>query len=271
MQLGIGSYTYGWNIAHKNKLLRHTMNEYSLIEKTKQFGVKVLQIGDNLPMHEWDEKRLNMFRRKLKEDKIELEIGARGLIQENLSKHLILCRKLNARVLRFIIDDKNYQPSLHEINNIVEINIKLLKRNNVVLALENHDRFTAADYAYMIKQVGSKLVGICLDTANSIATGEGLASIIDILSPYTVNLHLKDFGILRLPHKQGFIVDGRIAGQGLLNIPSLIKKILQNNQCHTCILEQWVPPEKNIKATLEKENQWAEKSMAYLKGLPLWL
>jgi sugar phosphate isomerase/epimerase len=136
--------------------------------------------------------------------------------------------------------------------------------------LENHDRFTPTDYAYMVKQIGSNLVGICLDTANSIAAGEGLASIIDILSPFTVNLHLKDFGFSRLSHKQGFIVDGRIAGEGLLNIPSLIKKILQYNRCRTCLLEQWVPLEKKMKVTLEKENQWAEKSMTYLKGLALW-
>ena len=270
MQLGIGSYTYGWNVAHNNKLFRHTMDEYSLIEKTKQFGIKVLQVGDNLPMHEWDEERLNMFNRKLKENRIELEIGAKGLMEEQLHRYLELCLKFDTKVLRFIVDDKNYQPSLNEINKIIQSNIKLIKRNNVVLALENHDRFMATDYAYMIKQTGSNLVGICLDTANSIATGEGLASIIDILSPYTVNLHLKDFGISRLPHKQGFIVGGRIAGEGLLNIPSLMKKILQYNRCHTCILEQWVPPEKKIEATLEKENQWAEKSMNYLKGLSVW-
>ena len=270
MKLGIGSYTYGWNVAYKSKLHRHTMDEHGLIEKTKQFGVKVLQVGDNLPMHEWDEERLNIFKRKLKENKIELEIGARGLTEENLSRYLKLCRKFDSRVLRFIIDDKNYKPSLQEINTIIENNIKLLKRNNVVLALENHDRFTPTDYAYMVKQIGSNLVGICLDTANSIAAGEGLASIIDILSPFTVNLHLKDFGFSRLSHKQGFIVDGRIAGEGLLNIPSLIKKILQYNRCRTCLLEQWVPLEKKMKVTLEKENQWAEKSLTYLKGLALW-
>jgi hypothetical protein len=35
-------------------------------------------------------------------------------------------------------------------------------------------------------------------------------------------------------------------------------------------LEQWVQPEKAMKVTLEKENQWAEKSIAYLKSLPVW-
>jgi len=212
MQLGIGSYTYGWNVSYKNGSFPHAMDEHGLLEKTKQFGIKVLQMGDNLPMHEWDEGRLNVFKKKLKQNKIELEIGAKGFTEERLRGYLKLCRMFDTRLLRFIIDDKNYQPSLDEINNIIERNIKLLKRNNVVLALENHDRFPATDYAYMIKQSGSNIVGICLDTANSIAAGEGIASIIDILSPYAVNLHLKDFGISRLPHKQGFIVDGRIAG-----------------------------------------------------------
>ncbi|MEP7142235.1 MAG: TIM barrel protein [Ferruginibacter sp.] len=270
MQLGIGSYSYGWNVAHKSKLFSHTMDEHDLIGKAKEFGIKLLQVGDNLPMHEWDERRLNIFKKKLKENKIELEIGAKGLTKEHLCRYLKLCRKFDTRVLRFIIDDKEYQPSLHEINNIIESSIKLLTRNKVVLALENHDRFVSTDYASMIKQAGTKQVGICLDTVNSIGAGESIPSAVDILLPFTVNLHIKDYGISRLSHKQGFIIDGRIAGEGLLDIPSLIERIIGYNHCHTCILEQWVPPEKEIEATLKKEIEWAEKSIANLKNLPVW-
>ena len=235
MQLGISSYTYGWSVDHENSAASDTMDEYDLIEKAKQFGIKLLQIGDNLPLHEWDEERLKAFEKGLKENAITLEIGAKGLTADHLYRYIHLCKRFDTRILRFIIDDKEYEPSFHEIISIIESNITALEQNNITLTLENHDRFTATEYAEIIKQADSKQVGICLDTVNSMGAGEGIAYIIETLAPYTVNLHLKDFGIARLPHKQGFIVDGRIAGEGMLNIPSLIEELLQYNRRNNTI------------------------------------
>jgi sugar phosphate isomerase/epimerase len=113
--------------------------------------------------------------------------------------------------------------------------------------------------------VDSTWVGVCLDTANSIGAGEGIATITDTLLPHVVNLHLKDFGIRRLPHKQGFIVEGRIAGEGLLDIPHLLERVSARARCETCILEQWVPPLTNPEETRVKEREWAQASIAYIK------
>ncbi len=268
MQLGIGSYTYGWCIGRENNGTPPAMNECDLVDKANEFGIKLLQIGDNLPMHEWSEKRLNAFEKKLKENNFELEIGAKGLTEEHLKLYIQLCKRFDVRILRFIIDDKKYQPSLHEIISLIESHIEILTQNNIKLALENHDRFKASEYSELIKQMSSLYVGICLDTVNSMAVGESIEYIIETLAPHTVNLHMKDFGISRLCHKQGFIIDGRVAGEGLLNIPSLLGKLQHSNRCHTCILEQWVPPERSTQETLEKEQEWASKSIAYLKSLP---
>lgn len=79
-------------------------------------------------------------------------------------------------------------------------------------------------------------MGICVDTVNSIGAGESVDYIVDTLAPFTVNLHIKDFGIARLPHKQGFIVDGRIAGEGMLDIALITGILKKYNRCHTCIL-----------------------------------
>jgi hypothetical protein len=95
--------------------------------------------------------------------------------------------------------------------------------------------------------------------------GEGLEQIVEILAPYTVNLHIKDFGIKRLPHLMGFQIDGRPAGKGMLNIPWLLEEISPHNKCRTAILEQWVVPESMLSKTIQKEETWAAESIQYLK------
>ncbi len=263
MQLGISSYTYGWNVENGT-------NEIDLIESAKEFGVKLIQIGDNLPLHTFNAEQLDVFEKAVQKNGITLEIGAKGLVHEHLHQYILLCKRFNAKILRFIIDDYNYNPSIEEVISVIKSEMDLLLQYKITLALENHDRLKANEYAAIIKSIGSPSVGICLDTVNSMGAGESIETILEILLPYTVNLHIKDFGIARLPHKQGFIIDGRIAGEGLLNISSLLEKIKGFNICRTCILEQWVSPEKDYVETILKEKLWAEKSIHYLKALPYW-
>ncbi len=267
MQLGIGSYTYGWGIASINHSVQLSLNEHDLIDKAIQFDVQLLQIGDNIPLHEFDEHRLQLFESALKQNNIALEIGAKGLTSKHLQRYILLCKRFSAKILRFIIDGEGYEPDVSEAIKIIQGETEALVQNNITLALENHDRLKAKEYAEIINCVGSKQVGICLDTVNSMGAGEGLETIIDILAPLTVNLHIKDFGIIRLPHKQGFIIDGRVAGKGMLDIPKLLQKLKNYNRCHTAILEQWVPPEKDSQATIKKEQDWAQMSMTYLKNV----
>lgn len=270
MQLGIGSFTYGWGVDkdYNESVNLQPLNELGLIERAKQFNVQLLQIGDNLPMHEWTEERLKVFEKLLQQNHIVLEIGARGLTEEHLHRYIQLCKRFNTKLLRFVTDGIGWEPSIKEIISIIQNNVSLLHQHNITLALENHDRFKAIDYVEIMNSVNSPEVGICLDTVNSTGAGESVEYIVDTLAPFTVNLHIKDFGIARLPHKQGFIIDGRIAGEGMLDVAMVIGFLNKYNRCHTCILEQWTSPEKDNQLTIQKELDWATKGIKNLKLLP---
>ncbi|MGL6267107.1 MAG: sugar phosphate isomerase/epimerase family protein, partial [Chitinophagaceae bacterium] len=210
MKLGIGSYTYGWNvdIAYNKDIRLKAMDESDLIEKAVQFNIHLLQLGDNLPMHEWNELRLNAFEQSLKQHQIILEIGARGLTEDHLYRYIHLCKRFNSKILRFVTDGQGWKPSIDQIVNCISSNLSCLIDNDITLALENHDRFKSTEYAEIMNRVNNVHLGICLDTVNSMGAGESVDYIVDTLSPYTVNLHIKEFGIARLAHNQGFIIDG---------------------------------------------------------------
>jgi len=97
--------------------------------------------------------------------------------------------------------------------------------------------------------------------------GEGFETVSDMLLPYTINLHIKDFNVKRVSHKMGFIVEGRPAGKGSLNIEKLAGRLQEYGKCNTAVLELWTPPESSIDLTIEKEKKWADESVSFLRNI----
>ncbi len=233
-------------------------------------GVRLVQFGDNWPLHELSADQVAVLSQRSVDSGIIVEVGARGLTEGHLEKYIGLTHLLKSRLLRFVIDASGYEPVIDEVVEILRNAVPALTKAGVVLGIENHDRLLAREFASIVERVGSSQVGICLDSVNSMGAGEGLEEVVRTLAPYTVNLHLKDFGIQRLPHLMGFQIDGRPAGKGMLNIPWLVEQVDQYSQCETAILEQWVVPEPTIEATIDKEKAWAEESVNYLKDSRLF-
>jgi L-ribulose-5-phosphate 3-epimerase UlaE len=97
--------------------------------------------------------------------------------------------------------------------------------------------------------------------------GEGFETVSEILLPYTINLHLKDFSIRRVSYKMGLLIEGRPAGKGMLNIRELVERLSVTKRCDSAILELWTVPEPEIEETIKKEEQWAQESISYLKDI----
>ena len=268
MILGISSFTYGWAIGIEGNMPPNPLNEVDLVNKTVQAGLFCLQIGDNLPLHLFSEERLARLKTLVIKDNIRLEIGARKLTPEHLQRYIKLAAFFESPLLRFVIDGDHYEPDSATIIHIIKDALPILKENNIILGIENHDRFKATALASIMDAVASDQVGICLDCVNSLGAGEGFEWVSDVLSPYTVNLHIKDFSIKRFPHKMGFTVTGSATGKGMLNLPLLLEKLSKHKRCTSAVLEQWMAPEEKIEDTVTKEDAWAAEGIQYLKQLP---
>ncbi len=268
MKLGISSYTFGWAIGIPERGIKPSLTEQGLIAFAKHFRVDTIQLGDNLPVHEWPLKRLKEFAARTADEGIRVELGARGLTFEHLLRYVELAHIVNAPLIRFVTDNSLHEPSVPTIIETLQLALPELRSANVKVGIENHDRLKARELAFIMESVSSRAVGVCLDSANSLGAGEGLDTVIAELAPHTINLHIKDFTITRLPHKMGFTVEGARAGNGMTDIPNLLEKVSLYNRCESAILEQWVPPGDDIHETIAKEKQWAADGVAYLLSLP---
>src|ERR1043165_8034176 len=237
MKLGISSFTFGWAVGVQSHPPVSPLDELGLLEKARVLGVNLLQIGDNLPLHTFDPRRLSNLASSAAKQGIQLEIGARGLTPDRVMTYVRIARTVGAHLIRFVIDDANYNPAPENVTSILREVAPSLE--GLTLGIENHDRFPAATLRYIIAKAGSDRIGVCLDTDNSLGTGEGIETVAAVLAPLTVNLHIKDFAIERVPHLMGFSVNGRPAGAGMLDVPPLLRLLLPYGRCATAVLELW--------------------------------
>ena len=263
MTLGLSSYTYGWAVGVPGHEPARPMDEHGLLDQCRQHGVKLLQIGDNLPLHTFAAARLDALASRAAREGVQLEVGARRLTVERVAEYAVIARRVGAKLIRFVIDDADHHPSPEAVTKVLGRCAPAL--DGLTLGLENHDRFPAATLRRIATGAGSSRIGICLDTANSLGAGEGIESAAATLAPLTVNLHIKDFHIERAPHRMGFTVSGRPAGAGMLNLPALLEQLAPFQRCETAILELWTPPEPQLEMTLAKEAAWAVQSLDFLK------
>ena len=267
MHLGISTYSFPWSFGVEDFVPAKPFNYKDLLLAAAEKNIKYVQFGDNYPLHVLPGNELENLVKLADELQINVQVGTNGLTVLNVNNYLVIARKVKSPFLRIVIDNDDYRPTEEEIISILKGLIPALLQANVQLLLENHDRFKAKTLKQIIENTDPKWIGICLDTANSLGAGEGIGEVIEILSPYTVNLHIKDFKIRRLKHKMGFDVSGCAAGDGMLDIPRLLKEIGKHGKCETATLELWSKPDQTIEQTIQKEKKWADKSIDYLKTL----
>ena len=266
MQLGISSYTFPWAVGMEGYQPARSLTAFDLLDYAFENEIHFLQIGDNLPLHLLTEDELLLLKHSADNNKITLQVGTRGLVTEHIHCYLSIAKTLNSSFLRVVIDDNNFKPPVTEVIQTIRWLLPDLKQSGIYLAIENHDRFTAEILKTIIEQTDRGIVCICLDTANSFGAGQSIKEVAQILSPYVINLHVKDFIINRELHKMGFTIQGCPAGDGLLDIPWLIDKFSNHPKCSVATLEVWSNPEETLEKTLQKEKAWVEKSIQYLKN-----
>ena len=267
MKLGLGTYAFAWAIGVPGYQPKKPMPVFEFLDKASLYEFDAVQIADNLPLHLLTGSQLKSLKTEADQLGLAVEVGMRGLLETMVLKYLDIAQELNSSILRLVIDTSQYAPDLPEIINILRNLIPVLKEKNIKIAIENHDRLSTDAFIQIVEETDHHWIGICLDSVNSMGAGEGFYEVAKKLLPYTINLHLKDYVIKRMDHNMGFVINGTIAGKGMLPIKWLLEETEKYNKCQSAILELWPAPENNVEATIQKEELWVGESARYLRKL----
>jgi sugar phosphate isomerase/epimerase len=110
----------------------------------------------------------------------------------------------------------------------------------------------------------------CLDLTNSFGALENKEQILQHLAAHAINVHLKDFAVERIEFLMGFAFRGRPVGEGCLPLADLFSTLAKHGNRPNVIVEHWTPFAGTLEKTLELENEWASRSVQFLKGLQWW-
>lgn len=264
--LGISSYACTWAIGVPGHQPDHPMTAADLLQQAARLGVQVVQIADNLPLHTMANSELGALSARAKSLGLSVEVGARGIAPDHLLTYLRLAERFGSSLVRVVVDSSGHHPGPAEVVDALNQIMPAFERSGVCLAVENHDRFTARVLADIIRAVGSPRLGVCLDTVNSFGALEGPEVVLETLGPLTMNVHVKDFVVARAGHQMGFVIEGRPAGEGQLNVPWLVRRLRDLGRAPNLILELWPPPEATLAETIAKEHAWAMRSIDYLRS-----
>ncbi len=264
MKIGLGTYALAWSIGVPGYPPEKPMDLYQFLDFAYGLGFRLVQVADNLPLHQFNLKELKKIRETSDHLGIEVEVGTRGMTVKNIRQYLEIALILGSPIIRTVIDEQGFEPSMEEINRIIRELLPDLEKSNIKLAIENHDRLKSSEFLGIIQKANSEYVGICLDTVNSIGSDEGFETVFSSLAPHTINLHLKDYIIKRKSHMMGFDIEGAPAGEGRMPIKEISKKLEAYGKCRSMILELWPPPEDELNKTILKEQEWVRHSAQYL-------
>jgi 3-oxoisoapionate decarboxylase len=265
--LGISTYTFPWAIRNAQNNGSNGLEALQLVKFAGKNKIGFVQFGDNLPLHQLSLPDLEKIKALADKKGIKLEIGTRRLTLKNIEQYIDIAAYLGSPFLRMVIDDTGYHPATGDVIKIIKKALPSLQKNNILLAIENHDRFKAAELKKIILKSDPEWVGICLDTANSLGAGEGIYEVLHLLAPYTLNLHIKDILIKRVSHTMGFTIEGTAAGDGVIDILSIVQELKQTGRCKTATLEVWSNPCATIHESIAEEKRRVQKSIQYLKKI----
>ncbi len=266
MRLGLGSYTFTWAVGVAGHLPARPLTALEVLQRADALGLRVAQFCDNLPLTALAAADFDRFRWFAREHHIAIELGTRGSGNTaGLLAHLDLAKRLEASFVRLVVDGHGDEPTPEETVSRLRPLVARFAAADVKLAIENHDRFSCRTLVRIVEELGPEQVGICLDTVNSFGALEGPEVAVEILAPYTLNLHVKDFTITRVSSQMGYVVNGCAAGRGRLNIPWVLEKLRATRRDPNAIIELWTPYGPTLDETIERESLWARESVQCLR------
>lgn len=241
MKIGIDSYcyhrffgeVYDDQDAPEKKM---TMTEF--LEKARGFGVDGVSL-ETCFLESFDKSYMAELKAQLDEygfDRVfawghpdGLEGGKNEEEFEAMKKLIPSAKLIGAKVMRvtgssLMFRHENHQDQIERLVKMFREAIKIAEDNDVMLAVENHIDFTAAEILQIVERVGSDKFGVNFDTGNFLRLLDDPVEGMKKLAKYTLAVHLKDLQVNTVEARPNdwFFFSGVPVGQGIVDNQTLV-------------------------------------------------
>ncbi len=266
--IGIGTYAYRWAIGTPSFRPPVPMSAPDVVEAAADLGADFVQFADNLPQHLLGDAELAAVRDASARRSLAVELGTAIDLRTDspdqhvrqLLRYVDLANAFEAPIVRLSLSHASVDLLLRDAMQLFTVVGPVAERAGVRFALENHFQLTAAELL-RVADLRPAAVGVCLDTANSIAAGEWPLETAAVLAQRAISLHLKDYVMRPHPEGTGVVVEGAPLGTGRQPARELLELVWASGARPTVTLEQWCPRAADPRSTLERERDWLQRSL----------
>lgn len=180
-----------------------------------------------------DVKRLKDYLLK-NNNKYILDCNKRASVKE-LKKLIKIARYLKLNFIRIKCSNilscqrfrykKKWSEKINKIIKILTTIKPLLKKNNIKIAIENHQDLDSDDLLLIINRIGKKYVGVNFDIGNAYATLEKPLDFFKKTYKHIINIHLKDYIVSKT--NNGFKLSRVSTFDGNIDLKNIINYIKQ--------------------------------------------
>lgn len=268
MRLGIGTYAFRWAVGTPTFPSPNPLTAGRFVRLVAELGAEVAQFAENLPLERLTPAELDELRRTADGLGVALEVGTAGCTPERLRRHLDIAQRLGSDLVRLVLHSGDCSPTPQQALEALREVLPRYERAGVSIAVENHFLLRSPALLELVRAAQSPALGVCLDTANSIACGEWPLETAKMLAPFALTVHLKDYAIRPDPDGAGLVISGAPLGEGQQDLPQLMRALaLPASRNASLILEQWLPKSADPAALLRKELDWVQRGVAAARRL----
>jgi sugar phosphate isomerase/epimerase len=257
-------WAIGFKFGDKEAKPAQPMTAMGLLQRAVELDIHLVQYGPNLSLGALNGRELEELIACARQSGVEFEVGTRGLETDHLRRQVEIAKLTGSKLIRTIPEIGGNPIDAREVPQYLKQIIPLLEREGVKLGLET-GKIPAKELAWALDEVKSPQLGVVLDMANSLAISEGWRYVTEILAPYTICLHHKEFIVQRVWYMMGFTVEGRPAGTGQVDTPWLLDTLDRAGAHYNVILEVWPPEQPTIEQSIALEDKWVRESISYLR------
>ena len=188
MTIGLGTYAFFWQW---HATAETPLSMIDMVNRTADLGVRLFQICDYPAIDSYDTSDLDQLRVRATERGVRLELGTRGVQPQHLRRYLEMARRLDATLVRSMINTADHRPSPDEAVELLTSVAPVFEEAGVTIALETYEQVPVSTLVDIVTRVGAPSIGICVDPANCVAALELPTATVEAVAPYARNIHVK--------------------------------------------------------------------------------
>ena len=209
-------------------ILRPPRTAHDLLEQAHSVGAGGIQV----PLTSMEPDYLKKVRQRAEELSMYLEVTTAlpGPDTTQFEKTLQAAREVGARCVRTVcLSGRRYETfnSLEQWKAFVadsmqkiERALPIANRLKMPVGIENHKDWTVEDYVAILKKYSSEYLGVCIDFGNNVSLLDDPMDVIESLSPYVINTHIKDMGVEE--YEDGFLLSEVPLGTGICDLKRMV-------------------------------------------------